>query len=32
MLSTRLTVAFLLGMSTLAGLAQSPPPPPAAQK
>lgn len=30
--STRLTFAFLLGMSTLSGLAQSPLPPPAAQK
>jgi hypothetical protein len=32
MLPTRLTFALLLGMSTLSGLAQSPPPPPAAQK
>ena len=30
--SPRLTFALLLGMSTLSGLAQSPPPPPAAQK
>jgi hypothetical protein len=32
MLPPRLTVAFLLGMSTLAGLAQTPAPTPAAQK
>lgn len=32
MLSQRLTVAFLLGMSCLSGLAQTPPPSPAAPK
>ena len=32
MLSPRLTVAFLLGMSCLSGLAQTPPPAPAAPK
>lgn len=32
MLSTRLTVAFLLGMTYLSGLAQTPPPNPAGQK
>jgi hypothetical protein len=32
MLSTRLTVAFLLGMTCLSGLAQTPPPNPAGQK